>query len=138
MIMLGSVVDTDFGRMMKQPKEVGGAETQCPYVVVADADAHYARAKAAGAQIVMDIRTKTTVAAATRAEISKAICGASAPTILGPAIEAARAADPAANSTPYPSNVTTDIEGRRPPRAVRARPPSSRGEDQRLVFFASR
>jgi uncharacterized glyoxalase superfamily protein PhnB len=56
MIMLGSVVDTDLGRMMKQPKEVGGAETQCPYVVVADADAHYARAKAAGAPIVMDIK----------------------------------------------------------------------------------
>ena len=30
--------------------------TQSPYVIVADADAHYARAKAAGAEIVMDIK----------------------------------------------------------------------------------
>ncbi|HEX2524591.1 MAG TPA: VOC family protein [Terriglobia bacterium] len=56
MIMLGSALDTEFGRLMKQPNQVGGAETQCPYVVVADADAHYARAKAAGALIVMDIK----------------------------------------------------------------------------------
>jgi hypothetical protein len=31
--------------------------TQGVYVVVEDADAHYARAKAAGAEIVLDIRT---------------------------------------------------------------------------------
>jgi uncharacterized glyoxalase superfamily protein PhnB len=102
MIMLGSALDTEFGRLMKQPNQVGGAETQCPYVVVADADAHYARAKAAGALIVMISRTKTTVAGAIRAAISKAISGTSAPMILGPAIEAAPAIDPAVNSTPYP------------------------------------
>jgi|SRR5262245_23475835 len=56
MIMLGSVLDNEFGRLMKQPSEIGGAETQCPYVIVADADAHYARAKLAGAKIVMDIK----------------------------------------------------------------------------------
>jgi uncharacterized glyoxalase superfamily protein PhnB len=52
MIMLGSVlkVETEFGRLMKQPDEIGGAETQSAYVVVADADAVYARAKAAGAE----------------------------------------------------------------------------------------
>ncbi|TMB01350.1 MAG: glyoxalase, partial [Deltaproteobacteria bacterium] len=33
-----------------------GPVTQSPYVIVADADAHYARAKAAGAEIVMDIK----------------------------------------------------------------------------------
>lgn len=58
MIMLGSVpkVETEFGRLMKQPDEIGGAETQSAYLVVADADALYARAKAAGAEIVIDIK----------------------------------------------------------------------------------
>jgi uncharacterized glyoxalase superfamily protein PhnB len=56
MIMLGSVLDTEFGRLMKQPDEIGGAETQSAYVIVSDADALYARAKAAGAKIVMEIK----------------------------------------------------------------------------------
>jgi len=56
MIMLGSIVDSEFGRLMKQPDEIGGAETQTPYVIVADADAVYSRAKAAGAEIVLEIK----------------------------------------------------------------------------------
>ncbi len=56
MIMLSSPVDSDFGRLMRQPEQIGGAETQAAYIVVADADAHYARAKAAGAKIVIDIK----------------------------------------------------------------------------------
>jgi uncharacterized glyoxalase superfamily protein PhnB len=55
MIMLGSVVDSELGRLMKQPDEIGGAETQSSYLVVDDADAVYARARAAGAQIVIDL-----------------------------------------------------------------------------------
>src|SRR5688500_2576963 len=43
MIMLGSVRKSEFGDMMKQPDEIGGAETQSPYLVVADADAAYAK-----------------------------------------------------------------------------------------------
>ena len=58
MIMLGSVADTEFGRLMKQPDEVGGAETQSAYVIVSDADLVYARAKAANAEIVRDIRNE--------------------------------------------------------------------------------
>jgi uncharacterized glyoxalase superfamily protein PhnB len=56
MIMLGSVVESEFGRLMKQPDEIGGAETQTAYVIVSDADVVYARAKAAGATIVMEIK----------------------------------------------------------------------------------
>jgi uncharacterized glyoxalase superfamily protein PhnB len=58
MIMLGSVLEqeTQFGRLMKQPDEIGGAETQSSYVVVNDADAVYARANAAGARIAIDIK----------------------------------------------------------------------------------
>ena len=46
MVMLGSVlkVDNEFGRFIKQPDEIGGMETQNPYLVVLDADAVYRRA----------------------------------------------------------------------------------------------
>jgi uncharacterized glyoxalase superfamily protein PhnB len=56
--MLGSVleVETEFGRLIKQPDEIGGFETQSVYVVVSDADEIYARAKAAGAEIVIEIK----------------------------------------------------------------------------------
>jgi uncharacterized glyoxalase superfamily protein PhnB len=56
MVMLGSVVDNEYGRNICQPDEIGGKETQVPYLVVADADAVYSRAKAAGFEIVVDIR----------------------------------------------------------------------------------
>lgn len=58
MIMLGSVleVETEFGRLITQPDEIGGAETQSAYVVVSDADEIYTRAKAAGAEIVIEIK----------------------------------------------------------------------------------
>jgi uncharacterized glyoxalase superfamily protein PhnB len=55
MMMLGSVRDNDYGQRIKQPDELGGIETQAPYVVVEDADAHYARAVTAGAEIVIEI-----------------------------------------------------------------------------------
>jgi uncharacterized glyoxalase superfamily protein PhnB len=56
MIMLGSVVDSEYGRLIRQPDEIGGAETQSAYVIVSDADAVYRRAKAAGATIVLNIK----------------------------------------------------------------------------------
>ena len=55
MIMLGSEIESEFGRLMVQPDKTGGRETQTPYVIVADIDAHYARAKREGAAIVIDI-----------------------------------------------------------------------------------
>jgi uncharacterized glyoxalase superfamily protein PhnB len=60
MIMLGSadksVHDDEYGRLMRVPREIDGANTQSAYVIVADCDAHYARAKAGGAVIVLDIK----------------------------------------------------------------------------------
>ena len=56
MIMLGSVVDGEYGRLMKQPGEIGNANTQSCYLVVNDADAVYRRAREAGAEIVLDIK----------------------------------------------------------------------------------
>ena len=55
MIMLGSPRDDEFGRLVKPAKDVG-VVTQSAYVVVPDADAHYARATAAGAEILIDIK----------------------------------------------------------------------------------
>ena len=56
MIMLGSVETTSaWGRHIVQPEAIGRRETQSCCVIVADADAHYARARAAGAEIVIDI-----------------------------------------------------------------------------------
>ena len=56
--MLGSVQkdETEFGRLMKQPDDIGGGQTQSSYVVVNDADAVYASAKAARAKIAIDIK----------------------------------------------------------------------------------
>ena len=56
MIMLGDV-ETEYGRLVAAPS-YGEPVTQGIYVVVEDADAHYARAKAAGAEIVLDIKTQ--------------------------------------------------------------------------------
>lgn len=55
MIMLGPVADTAFDKLMTQPDQAGGAETQICYLFVADAAAHRARAGAAGAEIVLDL-----------------------------------------------------------------------------------
>jgi len=45
-------------RYMKQPDEIGGAETRCINLIVSDADAAYARAKEAGAEILLEIEDK--------------------------------------------------------------------------------
>jgi uncharacterized glyoxalase superfamily protein PhnB len=55
MIMLCSAREDEFGQWVKPPRETGGIGTQSAYVIVEDADAHYARAKAAGAEIVMEV-----------------------------------------------------------------------------------
>ena len=56
MIMLGSVADTPFNKLMKQPDEIGGAETQSCYLVVPDADAVHERVLAAGGKITIAIK----------------------------------------------------------------------------------
>ena len=57
MVMLGSVDSgSEYGRSIRQPDEVGGFETQSPYLVVADADEVYRKVKADGGQIVMEIK----------------------------------------------------------------------------------
>ncbi len=58
MIMLGSAGDDEYSQLVKPPRDLGGRCTQGAYVVVADAEAHYRRAVAAGATIVIDIEDK--------------------------------------------------------------------------------
>ena len=54
MIMLGSARDDEFGGLVKTAREVG-ANTQSAYIVVEEIDEHYQRARAQGAEIVMEI-----------------------------------------------------------------------------------
>lgn len=55
MLMLGSIRDD---ALIKHPDELGGWETRGVNLVVGDADAIYARAKEAGAEIVQEIEDK--------------------------------------------------------------------------------
>lgn len=57
MVMLGSVPhEGEYAKFTVQPDEIGLRETKGIYLLVPDADATYATAKAAGAEIVIDIR----------------------------------------------------------------------------------
>ena len=57
MVMLGSASNgSEYGKRIRQPDEIGGFETQSAYVVVADADAVHARAKAEGWTIVIALK----------------------------------------------------------------------------------
>ncbi len=55
LIMLGSIADPRFELLMVQPDQVGGKETQTCYLVVDDVQKYYDSAKAAGAQIVVEL-----------------------------------------------------------------------------------
>lgn len=57
MVMVSSVDhQSEFGRLIAQPSDIGDRETQCCCLTVGDPDAVYARALAAGAHVLMDIR----------------------------------------------------------------------------------
>ena len=59
MIMLGSSGTSEFDKLVKTMKQANGVGTQSMYVVVSDVDAHYKRAKAGGARILIDIRDQS-------------------------------------------------------------------------------
>jgi uncharacterized glyoxalase superfamily protein PhnB len=60
MIMLGAVDPTsEYGRLISQPDDIGGRETQTVYVVSSDPDEIYRRARAAGAKILREIRDES-------------------------------------------------------------------------------
>ncbi len=56
MIMLASMApENPWNELMRQPDQIGGAETQTPCLIVEDCDAVHAMAKAAGAVMLFDI-----------------------------------------------------------------------------------
>lgn len=59
MLMVAPIEDTPFGKLMVQPDEIGGVETQVCYLCVANTRTHYKRAKAAGAVILLDPDNET-------------------------------------------------------------------------------
>ena len=56
MIMLSSEIENEYGTMVKSPESLNGSNTQAPYVIVPKIDEHYAKAVAAGAGILIDIK----------------------------------------------------------------------------------
>lgn len=56
MIMLGSANNIEFNKLVKSPAESGGIGSQSVYIVVAEVDAHYAKAIEGGAEIVIAIK----------------------------------------------------------------------------------
>ena len=56
MVMLGSVRANP---LVKQPDEIGGAETRSAYLIVANADEVYVRAKSAAAEILQEIKDES-------------------------------------------------------------------------------
>jgi uncharacterized glyoxalase superfamily protein PhnB len=56
MVMVGSAVKgTPYSDLVRQPEEIGKAETQSPCLIVSDCDAVYNMARAAGAEMVLEI-----------------------------------------------------------------------------------
>lgn len=55
-LMIGPAVDTEFGKYIKTPGDIGGVITQAVYILVDDPDAHYARVKATGGEILLHIK----------------------------------------------------------------------------------
>jgi uncharacterized glyoxalase superfamily protein PhnB len=56
MIMLGSQKDDEYSSSFKTPEELGGVETRSVYLVVADADAAYARAVTARGVVIRPLQ----------------------------------------------------------------------------------
>ncbi|WUR14396.1 VOC family protein [[Empedobacter] haloabium] len=56
MIMLASVVDSEYGRLLKQPVEIGTFVTQSSYLVVNDADQVHERVLRAGGTVLLPLQ----------------------------------------------------------------------------------
>lgn len=59
MIMLGSAKDDEHANRYKSPEELDGVETRGAYIVVPDVDAVYARAVAAGTEVIRPLQETT-------------------------------------------------------------------------------
>lgn len=56
MIMLGTLSNDEYGKLIETPKNLNGFNTQAPYIIVKNIDEHYRRAVQEGAEIVIEIK----------------------------------------------------------------------------------
>ncbi|HEX5168411.1 MAG TPA: VOC family protein [Cyclobacteriaceae bacterium] len=57
MIMIGSHQrESAYAKLIKHPEDIGGFETQSPYIILEDVDTHYHRARKRGAKIALDLK----------------------------------------------------------------------------------
>jgi uncharacterized glyoxalase superfamily protein PhnB len=56
MVLVGSFSNSESQRLLKQPDEIGGAETRHVYLLVPDADAVHTRVKVSGGEVVLEIK----------------------------------------------------------------------------------
>ena len=56
MIMLASAQEAECDRLQQPPNGSGNVVSQSSYIIVEDIDKHYARAMAAGAEVVMELK----------------------------------------------------------------------------------
>lgn len=83
MIMLGTAGKHEtYDELVKMPKDLG-AQSQAPYVIVEDADAHYDKAKARAPRLSWTSIAPITADAPMRPMIRRGICGTSEPMIPG-------------------------------------------------------
>ena len=55
MIMVGSARDDEYLNHQKSPSDLGGYNSQSPYIIVKDIDRHYKRAQKADAEIITQL-----------------------------------------------------------------------------------
>lgn len=55
-IMIGPNAATEFGKLIKQPREIGNCESQMCFIFVADVAAHFEKSKQHGAEIVTPLK----------------------------------------------------------------------------------
>ncbi len=61
MVMLGSLeLENEYSQLIKMPNDIGGFQTQSPYIVLADEDMkpHYEQVVASGTKIAMQLRSE--------------------------------------------------------------------------------
>jgi uncharacterized glyoxalase superfamily protein PhnB len=56
MVLVGSFSNSESQCLLKQPDEIGGAETRHVYLLVPDADAVHTRVKVSGGEVVLEIK----------------------------------------------------------------------------------
>lgn len=59
MIMISPAnYESEFSKYIRTPDEVGGYNTQTPYFIIEEIDIHNKKAKAANAEIILDIKNE--------------------------------------------------------------------------------